>query len=100
MWLRVVSVENTDYVVRCWVCKRSWGQLWGEGEGGRAGGGRGWVQDAARDCHSAGGGNAGIRSGWKQLCLEHGISKDGLPEDFATQVCWGACGDMERVFFR
>lgn len=24
---------------------------------------------------------------WKQLCLEHGISKDGILEDFATQVC-------------
>jgi tubulin gamma len=23
---------------------------------------------------------------WKQLCLEHGISKDGILEDFATQV--------------
>lgn len=23
---------------------------------------------------------------WKQLCLEHGIGKDGLLEDFATQV--------------
>ncbi len=24
---------------------------------------------------------------WKQLCLEHGISKEGILEDFATQVC-------------
>jgi tubulin gamma len=23
---------------------------------------------------------------WKQLCLEHGINKDGILEDFATQV--------------
>ena len=23
---------------------------------------------------------------WKQLCLEHGISKEGILEDFATQV--------------
>jgi hypothetical protein len=23
---------------------------------------------------------------WKKLCLEHGISKDGILEDFATQV--------------
>ena len=23
---------------------------------------------------------------WKQLCLEHGISKEGSLEDFATQV--------------
>lgn len=23
---------------------------------------------------------------WKQLALEHGISKDGILEDFATQV--------------
>ena len=23
---------------------------------------------------------------WKQLCSEHGISKDGILEDFATQV--------------
>ncbi|RRT82872.1 hypothetical protein B296_00007453 [Ensete ventricosum] len=23
---------------------------------------------------------------WKQLCLEHGIGKDGLLEDFATQA--------------
>jgi len=23
---------------------------------------------------------------WKQLCLEHGISRDGILEDFATQV--------------
>lgn len=23
---------------------------------------------------------------WKQLCLEHGISKDGILEDYATQV--------------
>uniref|UniRef100_A0A0E0KYP3 Tubulin gamma chain n=1 Tax=Oryza punctata TaxID=4537 RepID=A0A0E0KYP3_ORYPU len=31
---------------------------------------------------------------WKQLCLEHGIGKDGLLEDFATQG-----GDRKDVFF-
>ncbi|WZZ18126.1 hypothetical protein YC2023_111215 [Brassica napus] len=31
---------------------------------------------------------------WKQLCLEHGISKDGILEDFATQG-----GDRKDVFF-
>lgn len=32
---------------------------------------------------------------WKQLCLEHGISKDGVLEDFATQ----GAGDRKDVFF-
>ena len=31
---------------------------------------------------------------WKQLCLEHGINKDGVLEDFATQG-----GDRKDVFF-
>ncbi|MCD7451102.1 Tubulin gamma-1 chain [Datura stramonium] len=31
---------------------------------------------------------------WKQLCLEHGISKEGILEDFATQG-----GDRKDVFF-
>ncbi|XP_022757506.1 tubulin gamma-1 chain isoform X2 [Durio zibethinus] len=31
---------------------------------------------------------------WKQLCLEHGINKDGILEDFATQG-----GDRKDVFF-
>lgn len=31
---------------------------------------------------------------WKQLCLEHGISQDGILEDFATQG-----GDRKDVFF-
>ncbi|KAH0976413.1 hypothetical protein GBA52_026132 [Prunus armeniaca] len=31
---------------------------------------------------------------WKQLCLEHGISKEGILEDFATQ-----CGDRKDLFF-
>ncbi|KAM7275532.1 hypothetical protein ACFE04_017398 [Oxalis oulophora] len=31
---------------------------------------------------------------WKQLCLEHGISKDGILEDFATHG-----GDRKDVFF-
>ncbi|KAI5312879.1 hypothetical protein L3X38_042053 [Prunus dulcis] len=31
---------------------------------------------------------------WKQLCLEHGISKEGILEDFATQG-----GDQKDVFF-
>ncbi|GAQ89238.1 Gamma tubulin [Klebsormidium nitens] len=31
---------------------------------------------------------------WKKLCLEHGISKDGILEDFATQG-----GDRKDVFF-
>ncbi|KAI5062561.1 hypothetical protein GOP47_0023100 [Adiantum capillus-veneris] len=31
---------------------------------------------------------------WKQLCLEHGISKEGMLEDFATQG-----GDRKDVFF-
>ncbi|KAK3237265.1 Tubulin gamma-1 chain [Cymbomonas tetramitiformis] len=31
---------------------------------------------------------------WKQLCLEHGISKDGILEDYATQG-----GDRKDVFF-
>lgn len=34
---------------------------------------------------------------WKQLCLEHGISKDGILEDFATQVCVGV--KSSGVFF-
>ncbi|CAL5382159.1 unnamed protein product [Camellia sinensis] len=33
---------------------------------------------------------------WKQLCLEHGISKDGILEDFATQE---PGGDRKDVFF-
>lgn len=31
---------------------------------------------------------------WKQLCAEHGISKDGTLEDFATEG-----GDRKDVFF-
>eukprot|EP01043_Picozoa_sp_COSAG02_P007428 COSAG02_NODE_221_length_28385_cov_5.795164_9_plen_105_part_00 len=31
---------------------------------------------------------------WKQLCLEHGISPDGILEDFATDG-----GDRKDVFF-
>ncbi|KAK6116081.1 hypothetical protein DH2020_008350 [Rehmannia glutinosa] len=31
---------------------------------------------------------------WKQLCLEHGISKEGILEDFATEG-----GDRKDVFF-
>ena len=31
---------------------------------------------------------------WKKLCQEHGISKDGMLEDFATQG-----GDRKDVFF-
>ena len=31
---------------------------------------------------------------WKQLCAEHGISKDGILEDFATDG-----GDRKDVFF-
>ncbi|KAI3730075.1 hypothetical protein L6452_18751 [Arctium lappa] len=33
---------------------------------------------------------------WKQLCLEHGISKDGILEEYATQ---GSAGDRKDVFF-
>uniref|UniRef100_A0A251RT85 Tubulin gamma chain n=2 Tax=Helianthus annuus TaxID=4232 RepID=A0A251RT85_HELAN len=33
---------------------------------------------------------------WKQLCLEHGISKDGILEEYATQ---GGAGDRKDVFF-
>nr|GEU99255.1 tubulin gamma-1 chain [Tanacetum cinerariifolium] len=33
---------------------------------------------------------------WKQLCHEHGISKDGILEDYATQ---GGAGDRKDVFF-
>eukprot|EP00898_Chlorokybus_atmophyticus_P002512 jgi/Chlat1/3261/Chrsp22S03436 len=33
---------------------------------------------------------------WKQLCLEHGISKEGILEDFATA---GGGGDRKDVFF-
>ncbi len=31
---------------------------------------------------------------WKQLCAEHGINKEGILEDFATQG-----GDRKDVFF-
>jgi hypothetical protein len=31
---------------------------------------------------------------WKQICAEHGISKDGTLEDFATEG-----GDRKDVFF-
>ena len=31
---------------------------------------------------------------WQQLCLEHGINKDGNLEDFATEG-----GDRKDVFF-
>ena len=31
---------------------------------------------------------------WKQLCLEHGISQNGILEDFATHG-----GDRKDVFF-
>ncbi|PWA34698.1 Gamma tubulin [Artemisia annua] len=33
---------------------------------------------------------------WKQLCLEHGISKDDILEDYANQ---GGAGDRKDVFF-
>eukprot|EP00013_Stygamoeba_regulata_P003826 CAMPEP_0177631622 /NCGR_PEP_ID=MMETSP0447-20121125/1848_1 /TAXON_ID=0 /ORGANISM="Stygamoeba regulata, Strain BSH-02190019" /LENGTH=487 /DNA_ID=CAMNT_0019133119 /DNA_START=55 /DNA_END=1518 /DNA_ORIENTATION=+ len=32
---------------------------------------------------------------WEQLCAEHGISRNGLLEDFAT----ASCGDRKDVFF-
>jgi tubulin gamma len=31
---------------------------------------------------------------WKQLCMEHGISRDGILEDYATQG-----DDRKDVFF-
>ena len=33
---------------------------------------------------------------WKQLCAEHGISKDGIPEEYAAN---GNAGDRKDVFF-
>ncbi|KAI3524227.1 hypothetical protein L1887_02879 [Cichorium endivia] len=33
---------------------------------------------------------------WKELCLEHGISKDGILEEYTTQ---GGAGDRKYVFF-
>lgn len=31
---------------------------------------------------------------WKQLCAEHGIGRDGILQDFATDTC-----DRKDVFF-
>lgn len=40
---------------------------------------------------------------WKQLCLEHGINKDGILEDFATQVgsisCFSVCKSYDDDFW-